>query len=327
MKTYDWVQWTSPCRLAVATDSATSAATAREAVAGVLAGIERAMNRWAAHSEISLINAAVRETGAITCRVSSTLAAILAEALEAYRFTDGAFDPRVEDSLQSLGYGPGLETLTLTVDANGRLDYTTPAPQSLTDQVRLTSLDDGWELTTTVTLDLTALGKAFAADQAATAAAEASGAGVLVSLGGDIATAAPAGHQNPAWGVTVQDLPDDPQAQIDLIHGGAIATSSTQKRHWGQHRAWHHIIDPRTGLSAAPELKTTSVIAGKATTANALATAAIVWGKNAGAELAHRGYPARLVAADNTLIHRNWPAKTEQPRRLDGRPLTGAHRD
>ena len=327
MKAYDWVQWTSPCRLAVATDHEASATSAREAVAGVLAGIERAMNRWAVHSEISLINAAVRETGEATCRVSSTLAALLDEALEAHRLTDGAFDPRVEDSLQSLGYGPGLETLTLTVDAAGRLDYAVAAPQSLTDQVSLTPSGSGWELNTTVTLDLTALGKAFAADQAATAAAEAAGAGVLVSLGGDIATAAPAGQQNPAWGVTVQDLPDDPQAQIDLVHGGAIATSSTQKRHWGQHRAWHHIIDPRTGLSAAPELKTASVIAGKATTANALATAAIVWGENAGVELASRGYPARLVTADNTLIHHNWPAETEQPRRLDRHTLTGAHRD
>ena len=54
-----------------------------------------------------------------------------------------------------------------------------------------------------VTLDLGATAKAFAADRAAAAAAGATGCGVLVNLGGDLATAGPP----PAggWSVRVTD--------------------------------------------------------------------------------------------------------------------------
>ena len=96
-------------------------------------------------------------------------------------------------------------------------------------------------------LDLGATAKAGAADRCARLVHETLGTGVLVSLGGDIATAGegPEG----GWQVTVQDLPDDAPQQISLTDGAAVATSSTAKRIWDQagHRR-HHLVDPRTGL-------------------------------------------------------------------------------
>ena len=78
---------------------------------------------------------------------------------------------------------------------------------------------------------------------------EALGVRVLVSLGGDIATAgaAPGG----GWQIHVQDRDDDPWTQVALPAGRAVATSSTVSRQWRRGgRTLHHIVDPRTGQSA-----------------------------------------------------------------------------
>lgn len=123
-------------------------------------------------------------------------------------------------------------------------------------------------------------------DRGADAATQACGAPVLLNIGGDIATA---GRTGP-WTVTVQDLENDPASITELINGGASATSSTQKRRWARDgQGWHHVINPATSLSAAPDLATTSVTAGSATAANAYSTAAIVWGSRSHQKLAVTG--------------------------------------
>ena len=81
-----------------------------------------------------------------------------------------------------------------------------------------------------VELDLGATAKAVAADRCAGAVADALGVGVLVSLGGDIATAGPGPPGG--WQVLVQDTPTDPAAHLGLLGGTAVATSSSVRRTW-----------------------------------------------------------------------------------------------
>ncbi len=86
-----------------------------------------------------------------------------------------------------------------------------------------------------VVLDLGATAKAWAADRAAQAIHAACGCGVLVSLGGDLATAgaAPAG----GWRIHVTDDhragPLAPGQTVAVASGG-LATSSTAVRRWRQ---------------------------------------------------------------------------------------------
>src|SRR6185312_10851142 len=63
-----------------------------------------------------------------------------------------------------------------------------------------------------VVLDLGATAKAFAADRCAALVAAGLGVGVLVSLGGDIATAGPA--PDGGWRVLVQDGTDQPATTV-----------------------------------------------------------------------------------------------------------------
>jgi thiamine biosynthesis lipoprotein len=166
-----------------------------------------------------------------------------------------------------------------------------------------------------VRLDLGATAKALAADRAAHAAYEATGAGVLVSCGGDIALAGPA----PAggWCVFVTDdhrSDPDTDGQMISISSGGLATSSTTTRHWihdGQ--AMHHIIDPGTGAPVESMWRTVSVAAATCVDANIASTAALVRGSSCVARLAESGLPARLVAQDGRVLRvAGWPAESER---------------
>ncbi|MGH2719851.1 MAG: FAD:protein FMN transferase, partial [Actinomycetota bacterium] len=176
-----------------------------------------------------------------------------------------------------------------------------------------------------VELDLGATAKALCADRAAAAASAATGAGVLVSLGGDIATAGsvPEG----GWVVRVTDNhagePDEgdgPGQTISIVSGG-LATSSTTVRRWagpprgGEARGMlHHIIDPSTGAPAAAGWRTASVVAASCVDANTASTAAIILGPQAPAWLHERGLAARLVADGGEVTRvAGWPEGPEGP--------------
>jgi thiamine biosynthesis lipoprotein ApbE len=165
-----------------------------------------------------------------------------------------------------------------------------------------------------VGLDLGATVKGWAADRSAVRIAGELGCGVLVSLGGDTAVAGepPAG----GWRIRVQDktgpITQDPgsPSQVIAITDGGLATSSVTARRW-RHGGdvVHHILDPRTGTSAAPVWRTVSVAAGTCADANTAATAAIIRGRRALSWLASLKLPARLVGADGSVMAvAGWPA-------------------
>jgi thiamine biosynthesis lipoprotein len=150
-----------------------------------------------------------------------------------------------------------------------------------------------------VRLDLGATAKALAADRSAAAVHAATGAGVLVSLGGDIATAGrPYGD---GWTIHVtddhRDGPDAPGQTITIADGG-LATSSTTVRRWlHDGHLMHHILDPATGKPVEPVWRTASVAASCCVDANIASTATLVQGRSALDWLGELGLPARLVDA------------------------------
>jgi thiamine biosynthesis lipoprotein len=148
-----------------------------------------------------------------------------------------------------------------------------------------------------VRLDLGATAKALAADRAASAAADVAGCGVLIALGGDVATSGPAPPRG--WQIRVtDDHRSDPSApgQTISIRSGGLATSSTAVRRWSHNGSnMHHIIDPRDGTPVRATWRTVSVAAASCTDANTATTAALVKADLAPAWLAANGLPARLL--------------------------------
>jgi thiamine biosynthesis lipoprotein len=283
----EWTVWSTTARVVVTEPK--SLATARALVERMLAEIDQACSRFRPDSELM---AAGRSSGPV--RVSPLLATLVEVALRAAEESDGMVDPTVGGALQALGYDRDISI----VDVDG-LEIPLKIRQSPGwRSVKLTgntlSIPDG------VVLDLGATAKAFAADCSARLVADALDIGVLVSLGGDIATAGPAPAQG--WQILVQDREDDPSCVVRMPAGKAIATSSTRSRQWrrGGHTL-HHILDPRTSLPAPRTWRCATVVADHCTDANTLTTAALVLGDDALAMLREHEVPARLIAADGTV--------------------------
>jgi thiamine biosynthesis lipoprotein len=164
-----------------------------------------------------------------------------------------------------------------------------------------------------VVLDLGATAKALAADHAAAAAGAAVGeAGVLVSLGGDLAVVGPAPPDG--WRVRVTD---DHRSDVTApgqwitLRAGGLATSSTTVRRWETDGgSAHHLLDPATGSPVASPWRTVSVTAASCLDANIASTAAIIRGERAPDWLESLGLPARLVRTDGTVQRvAGWPAE------------------
>ncbi|HWG28870.1 FAD:protein FMN transferase [Actinospica sp.] len=269
---------------------------ARDLVRAETAAMDAACSRFRPDSELTRVN----ELAGEPVHVGPLFAEVVSAALRAAAATAGDVDPTCGAGLEAVGYDRDIEVLR---EEGVRIvvhEYL-PAPgwQSV-----------GWNPGTRTLrappgcrLDFGAVAKALAADRAAAAVADGIGCGVLVSLGGDIATAGPAPDKG--WRIRVTDdhrSGESAPGQTISVHSGALATSSTTARRWqGQSGPLHHVLDPRTGRPADSCWRTVSVTAANCVDANTAATAALVRGKAAEAWLAGLGLPARLVRHDGTV--------------------------
>jgi FAD:protein FMN transferase len=291
--TYRFEVWSTTASVVV-----TDPAALQPVVGIVRAGldeVDRACSRFRPDSELAGLAPGVS-------RLSPLLADLVGTALDAAEASGGLVDPTVGGAMQALGYDRSIELLP----ADG-------APVRLVQGVpgwrRVHLYGDRLELPSDVVLDLGATAKARAADLLARRAAQAVGSGVLIELGGDIATAGP----TPAggWQVLVRDTEDDAPCQVTLTAGSAVATSSTVRRTWRRGGVrLHHVIDPRTAAPAAPVWRHVTVAAPTCVAANTASTAAVVLGRGAARWLSERGFIARLVDQQHRVVRvGGWPAE------------------
>ncbi|WP_232519714.1 FAD:protein FMN transferase [Actinosynnema pretiosum] len=275
-------------------------AEAEALVRAEVRAVDEACSRFRADSEIS----AVHRAAGRTVEVSPLLAEAVGTALRAAELTGGLVDPTVGTALCALGYDRDFAQVR-------RIDPrpVEPVPAPGWWRVGLDAAGSRLVVPRGVLLDLGATAKALCADRAARAVSAALGCGVLVSLGGDLATAGtpPEG----GWHIGVGDDHVGLASQIVTIRSGGLATSGTVRRRWKRAgRVVHHIVDPRTGDVPAPCWRTASVVAVDCVTGNTASTAAVLLGEDAPAWLAERGLHARLVGEDGRVVEvGGWPAE------------------
>lgn len=254
---YEWALWSTTMRVVTADPRALP--SARRLVDTELARVELAASRERRDSEVSNLPTDRR------VHLSGTLTAIVAAALRAAYDTDGALDPTVSRPVQP-------------VDDSQRWRGV-----DLDERARTVLVPRGVEL------DLGPVARAWAADRCAAVVAETLDVGVLVSLGGDIATAGPAGCG--AWEVLVQDRPDDLAALVAIPTGLAVVTSTS---------------------ATSRAYRAASVVAPDCVTATTWSVAALAETGPGVAGLEERGLPARLVSPEGTVRHvGGWPEDAE----------------
>jgi thiamine biosynthesis lipoprotein len=317
-----------------------------------LDAIDRSCSRFRADSDLTRVNA---HAGSQPVPVAPLLVEALQVALRAAELTDGDVDPTVGAALVLAGYDRDWSLLRQCAGeaaggaspsedwrkrvgawaageapADGGHPRISPHAEIPSPPTLLARLLSGYHtveldaarstvrIPAGIVLDLGATAKAWAADRGARAVWDAARCGVLVSLGGDIATAGPA----PAggWRIHVTDDhrsgPGAPGQTIAIADGG-VATSSVAVRRWQRDaQTVHHIIDPSSGAPAGGPWRTVSVAAADCTDANIAATAALVRGHRAPAWLDGLGLPARLVAHDGAVLRiGDWPLEGPAPSR------------
>jgi len=281
---------------------------ARRIFEAEIKAIDEACSRFRPDSELMRINT----SGGRPIVVSDRFLEALEVALRAARITDGLVDPTVGTAIRKLGYDRDFAT----VDRNGPPVLVSVHRVPGWQTIEVSSHRSTVRIPAGVELDFGATAKALCVDRAAAGIAAATGSGVLVSLGGDLAVAGPPPASQ--WSVFVTDdhaATTDAPGQSIRINSGGLATSGTTVRRWVRgNRALHHVIDPETGLPAREQWRTVSVTAASCVDANIASTAAVVMGADAPGWLVDRALPARLVAVDGTVTCvAGWPWDSSEP--------------
>ncbi len=260
------------------------AAPAAAGIRDLVADLERRWSRFLPGSELCRLNA---QPG-VAVPVSVETLALLTDAVAWWAITGGRFDPTVLDAVEAAGYvrpfgeGPGPRRPARRAPGLGGV------------------VVDGAAGTVTlpagVRLDLGGIGKGRAVDLATERCGHL--AGGLVDLGGDLRVWGTPPDGGAGWPIAVNDLRDGERIAVLGLAAGAVATSSTLRRRWGEGAGGqHHLIDPATGRPTDGDLVSVTVVAATATGAEVLAKAAIVAGTVAAATalLDEHALPGLLV--------------------------------
>lgn len=238
-----------------------------------IALLEQCWSRFRADSELMQLNA---RAGAGAVTVSEDLLALVSTMKQAWRETDGLFDPTVIDSMTALGYDRDFAQVARSAIAAEAIAAAQVRPAPGMSNVGIDYANSTITLPAGIGLDPGALGKGLAADIVVGELRAAGARAVMVDLGGDIVVA---GTPNDgAWIIEIEDARTGESTGTVVTFpadAGAIATSTTLKRVWG---ARHHVIDPRTGDVANTDLVQATVAADAGWRAEASATCALLLG-------------------------------------------------
>lgn len=260
--------------------------------------IENKMSVNIAESEVSAVN---RNAGKAPVAVSDETFRLVSSALEFSAASGGAFDISV-GALVSL-WGIGTEHARIP-----RPDEIAKALASVDFKKIRTSQADRTIFVETpgAALDLGAIAKGWAADEAARVLKESGVRKAVVDLGGNILVLGRHPKGRP-WNIGIQN-PDRKRGTflgIVRAEDASLVTSGIYERFFkgedGKH--YHHILDVKSGYPVSNGLVGVTVLARNSTTADALSTTLFSLGAEKGFELAEslQGVEALFINERNEI--------------------------
>jgi thiamine biosynthesis lipoprotein len=256
------------------------------------------MDRYRADSPIGVLN---KEGG--LADLPPDLARVLDRSLYFYEQSNGAFDMTVQPM----------------VDLYKRHFETKGLPPSETDLGKVLALVDASAVQFDgksvrfkkegmgITLD--GIAKGYIIDCAAELIKKHGIEHALINAGGDIRAAGGKENGTP-WKVGVQN-PDKKGPYLDILkmNDGAIATSGNYEIYFDEEKLYHHIVNPRTGLSPR-QSDSVTVMASSVMDADALSTAVFVLEPDAGRRFIEGipGTECLILGRDKERIaSKGWP--------------------
>jgi FAD:protein FMN transferase len=239
---------------------------------------ERRLTRFDPDSELSAMNASAGRW----FEASPLLRALLIAALDVWELTGGLVNAAAHDAVVRAGYDRSFPAVRRAarapVGAGTAGDApVAPLPAVLEIGTRSVRLTPGWRI------DLGGVGKGWLADRLAERFDNA-----VLNLGGDLCARGD-GPVGAGWAVGLCD------GSVATVRDAGVATSGIGCRRWV---GGHHLIDPRTGRSAATDVAAVSVVASTALDAEAMAKACAIQGAHDGARwLAALGLTYAVAAA------------------------------
>jgi thiamine biosynthesis lipoprotein len=272
----------------------------------VFARHESAVSSYRADSEVMRFNAS---RSIDWFPVSPTTARIADEALRVAESTRGALDPTVDPLVRLWGFGPArrgehaLPAEQAIAETRARVDYKKLRVRLDPPALKKAQPD--------ISIDLSALTCGCALDELAGRLDALRVTDYLLELGGAL-RASGTSNRGRAWRVGVE-LPAGAAPQLACIVSLAntsISTSGSYRQFFEiGGRRYSHIIDPRTGWPVADRLVSVTVVAATCAEADAMDTALMVLGPDAGYALAvQRGMAALfLIRGERGFIQKSTP--------------------
>ena len=233
-------------------------------------------------SELSKLN---QYYGTEPQAVSDELITVLQTAQWIFELSQGAFDVTVGPLVNLWGFGPGAQTQHVP---------NTEEIARAQNQVGMTLLNIDGEAGTVqkhqaeLYIDLSAIAKGYAVDALATMLDNKAIDHYMIDIGGELRTKGLNPNQQP-WQIAIEKPSQTSRNVYTVIapESQSVATSGDYRNyfeHDGQQ--YSHTIDPRTGWPVQHNLASVTVIADNCMLADALATALLVLGPEAGYALA-----------------------------------------
>ena len=287
-----------PFRIVLYTPDSATANAAAEAAFARISQLNDSLSDYDADSELSRLSQTAGEDRAVP--VNADLWTVLERSQALARRTDGAFDVTVGPVVnlwrkarreKQLPRGDRLAEARAAVGWRKlELDPRARTAKLLVPEMRL---------------DLGAIAKGYAVDEALKVLRARGVTRALVAGGGDMA-AGDAPPDKPGWRIEVAplDVTNAPQARLVMLRNRALATSGDIFQHVEIDGVrYSHIVDPRTGMGLTDHSLVT-VIAPDCTTADSLATAVSVLGPAKGLKLVEQTprVAAHIVRRPGTVI-------------------------
>ncbi len=272
-------------------------ASAAEGAADAVVRLSGLLDATDSRSEVYALN----HGGGRPVPVSPETYGVIEGSLALSRELGDSFELTVRPLLTAWGFTKGEHRIPADAELAALIENVDDGRIGLDAERNTVTLPEGMQI------DLGAVAKGYAADEAARILREGGAEAALLDLGSSTIFAFGTKPDGTRWRIAVKD-PENADGVAGVIEtdGGAVSTSGGYERYFTgpDGRVYWHIIDPRTGRPARTGILSVTVLTEDAATGDALSTALFVMGPQAAEEYYREagGFEYIMLMEDGSVL-------------------------